>query len=183
MWGNLPASASAKQTDIVVQNSNNTQLARTLDQECLIFRQSKQLVKQGQEQIMQKIKDETKPEVQAVERAVKALNQKVENIMQTPEVQQTMAKVEQNRQQMFVSLQQAIKVFQEGQKTIQDDPKLSPTEKTQYKKAMYNKILAKLYSPQEIQAFQQMFSGAVVIMPRGLNGPSQRLGLPGSARH
>jgi hypothetical protein len=167
----------------IKESNNNTQLARTLDQECLIFRQSKQIVKQGQEKIMHTIKQGTTREVQEVERAVKALNDKVKHIMETPEVQKTVDMVNKNRQQMYVSLQQAIKVFQDGQQTIRDDPSLSPEQKKQYQKAMYEKVLSKLYTPQEIQAFQQMFAGTVVIVPSGLQGGQPRLGLPGSARH
>ena len=162
---------------------NNTQLARTLDQECLIFRQSKQMVKQGQEKIMHTIKQGTIREVQDVERAVKALNEKVKNILQTSEVKETVDEVNRNRQQMYVSLQQAIKVFQDGQKTIRADPSLSPEQKKQYEKSMYEKVLSKLYTPQEIQAFQQMFANTVVILPRALQGQQSRLGLPGVARH
>ena len=54
-------------------------------------------------------------------------------------------------------------MFDEGVKQIKMDNKLTDVEKQRYIKLMHSKLMSKLYSPQEIQAFQNMFSNVVLM--------------------
>ena len=152
------------------QNNNQIQ---SIDQ----FRRSKQDFQQSQKKIMETIQRNTQQEVKQVEQAINNLNQKVDLIMKTPEMKQEQTKMKQSKKLMFLSLQTALKAFQEGESAIQQRTDLSEAQKNHYIKELHQKLLEKLYTPDEINQFKQMLANTVVIMPKQITGPGQRPGV------
>ncbi len=152
-------------TGIINYHTNN-QLS--LNNNCQMFRDNRLQLRQSEEIIMNTIKDSTKQEVKEVEAAVEKLNTKIKAVLETPQMKQEQVKVEKYQKIMKVSLKNAMEAFNEGVKQIKADTKLSEADKQRYIKLMYDKLLAKLYTPQEIQAFQNMFSNVILIAPNEL---------------
>ena len=150
------------------------------NRQCEIYKDSRLQLKKSENQIMTTIQENTKEEVKQVEKAIEQLNQKVDSIMASPAIKQVVKKAEKYQNIMKISLKNAKETFQEGLGQINKNPNLSETEKQKYRQAMYDKLMAKLYSPQEIQAFQNMFSNVVMVVPPD-NFRNQRA-VPGQRR-
>lgn len=146
-------------------------VSRNFDQHCQMFRQNRQQVQESQEFIQNTVEQNTTHEMNDVKQAVDRLNRKVDAIMKTPQVQQETKKIEAASQQMEITAKKAIEAFELGKKTILARTDLSPQQKSAYTEAMYKKILAKLYSPEEIAQFEQMFKNIVIVGPHGPHGP------------
>ncbi len=135
------------------------------NRQCEIYKDSRLQLKKSQNQIMTTIQENTKEEVKQVKRAIEQLNQKVDSIMTSPQIKQVVKKAEKYQNIMKISLKNATETFQGGLVQIDKNPNLSETEKQKYRQAMYEKLMAKLYSPQEIQTFQNKFSNVVMVVP------------------
>ena len=146
--------------DIINYHTNN-QLS--LNNNCEIFRDNQIQFKKSKDLIIKVIKDNTQDEVKQVELAVDKLNNKIKTVLDRPEIKQENDKLEKYHKLMNISLKRAMEVFDEGVKQIKEDNKLTEGEKERYIKLMHEKLMSKLYSPQEIQAFQNMFSNLIVM--------------------
>jgi len=143
------------------------------------FKKSKQEFQASQRRIMETVERNTKKEVQLVEHAINNLNQKVDLIMKTPHMQQEENKMKQSKKLMFLSLQNALKAFEEGSASINQRKDLSPSDKQKYQQALHEKLLEKLYTPEEIDKFKKMFSNIVVVMPKELPRSTSSYDNPG----
>jgi hypothetical protein len=146
-----------------LQTGNSNQL-QSIEQ----FKRNKQEYQASQRRIMETIQRNTRHEVKQVEQAINNLNQKVDVIMKTPEMKKEESSMKQSQKMMFLSLQTALKAFKEGSDAIDQRTDLPPADKQKYQTALHEKLLEKLYTPEEIDKFKKMFSNMVVVIPKGL---------------
>ena len=160
----LPVRSAQQSQGRAHSDSMSQQLvSRNFDQHCQMFQQNRQQVQESQEFIHKTVEQNTTHEMNDVKHAVERLNRKVDAIMKTPQVQQENKKIEVASQQMEITAKKAMEAFALGKKTILARTDLSPQQKSAYTEAMYKKILAKLYSPEEIARFEQMFKNIVIV--------------------
>ena len=137
-------------------------ISRNFDQQCQLFHQQRRQVKTSQDFIHHTIEANTKEEVKHVQQAVDRLNRKVDAIMKTPQIKVESEKVEVAHKQMQLTVKRAIVMFETGKTTILARTDLTPQQKHTYLASLHDKLLKKLYTPEEIQRFQNMFRNVIV---------------------
>ena len=135
-----------------------------LDREAALYRNSKQQAEQSTNTIMTTVENNTKQEVDAVNQAIKNLNQKVEQILNTEQMKIEQNKIESSQKQMNNSIKTATETFFKVRKIIRDK-KLSPEQTIEYEKKLYKKIIEKFLTQEEIAEFEKIIKmGPVFIM-------------------
>jgi cellobiose-specific phosphotransferase system component IIB len=137
-------------------------ISRNFDQQCQLFDEQRKLVKTSRDFIEHTIEANTKEEVNHVQHAVDRLNRKVDAILKTPQIKAQVERVEVVEKNMQITVKLAIKMFEVGKKSIVARIDLTPEQKHTYISSLHDKLLKKLYSPEEIQRFQNMFRNAIV---------------------
>ena len=144
-----------------------------LDREAQLYKQSKETLKNSGKLIDKAIKDNTKQEMEEVQNAVKALNDKVDRIMKTDFVKDKQDKIKSSREQMLKSIEMASQAFFKVRTIILDKDSLNQEQKQQYIKKLYDKIIEKFMTAEEKKLFEQIIAGNGIII---MNGNGIRLG-------
>ena len=135
-----------------------------LDREAALYRHSKQQAEQSSNTIMTTVENNTKQEVDAVNQAIKNLNQKVEQILNTEQMKLEQNKIESSQKQMNSSIKTATETFFKVKKIIRDK-KMSPEQTLEYEKKLYKKIIEKFLTQEEIAEFEKIIKmGPMFIM-------------------
>jgi hypothetical protein len=158
-------------------SSNNQLAVKTIGHHCEVYKANHKQLKSREAKINKLIKDNTQQEKQNVEDAIKALNLKINQIVESDEVKQEMGKMEQNHKSMMLSLQSVMSKFNHGRQLIMARKDIPLQKKKECIKTIFDKLLDKLYEPEDVKAFKQMFNNLIVVNPamRGLQGTNQQL--------
>lgn len=177
----FPRSAYTRSRDMRADSSSHQMsqqlVHRNFDQQCHLFRQQRYQLETSQEYIHKTVEQNTKQELADVKQAVERLNKKVDAVMRTPQIQEEKRKIEEADKQIQLTMQQAMQTFEEGRRTIQARGDLTPEQKERYTESLYQKIMGKLYTQEEMQEFERMFQNMVVMVPghkalMGASGPN-----------
>ena len=144
-----------------------------LDKEAVIYKQKKEELIHHSENMKNTLLSNTKKEVEDVQNAINVLNQKIDTVMKSPEVVETKNTMESCQRRMALSIEMAAKAFFKIKNMIQSKDTLTLEQKKQYEKKVYDKIISKFLTQEEIKAFEKMINtGSIMIMPNnriGLN--------------
>lgn len=164
-------------------NNNNRQIMNMdfLDREANLYHSSKDILKSNSATIDKTIKDNTTKEVEAVQNAIKVLNQKVEKIMETDFVKDKQKEIESSQKQMSESIKKASDAFFKVKTYILEKEGLTEDQKQQYIKKLYDKLMDKFMTKEEKMFFEKLISGkgGVIIMNGGgieMGGGLRQLG-------
>ena len=134
-----------------------------LDKEAQNFRQAKNQMELSEKNIKTAIDTNTEQEVQAVNDAIKNLNQKVELILNTQQIKAEEEKLKTSQKQITSSIQIASETYFKVLKIIKE--KNLPKEKQiEYQKQLYKKIIEKFLTPEEIEEFERLIQMGPMIM-------------------
>jgi len=148
----------------------------SLDREAQLYREAKSNIDTNVKVLRETIDKNTKQEVEAVQHAIKNLNQKVEKIMETDFVKEKTDSIERSEKQMIKSIKAGAETFFKVSKIIREKEGLSDEHKREYQKKLYNKILDKFMTPEEKEMFNRLVnSGPILVM-----GGNQMVGGSGS---
>jgi hypothetical protein len=143
--------------------NNFAQAIQTINKECDNYRTNSQIVKKNETKLTNFIKDNTKKEVEEVNESIKKLNLKVEKLMEIPQVKQVQNQLEQSSKEMFLSLQKVMDCFNKGKRCILERNDIPQEKKNQCMKLMYEKLMNKLYTKEEMEKFQHFFNRVSII--------------------
>ena len=163
MTDRLPAESCESQKQIVNLNY--------LDREAAIYKQSKNDLIEYSKQVHNAVEQNTTKEVQAVEEAIKKLNEKVEKIMETEYVKERQKKIEGAQQQMMKSIKEASNTFFQVRNVIRSKENLTAEEKFQYEEKLFHKILDKFMTKEEKELFTKIIMAGPMFMIGG-RGPT-----------
>jgi len=151
--------------------SNNRQVINMdfLDREANLYHSSKEVLKSHSDTIDKTIKDNTKTEVEAVQTAIKILNEKVEKIMETDFVKDKQKQIESSQKQMSESIKKASDAFFKVKTYILEKDGLTEDQKQQYIKKLYEKLMDKFMTKEEKMFFEKLISGGggLIVMNGG----------------
>ena len=134
-------------------------------QDCQRYQKSRKTVQNISKHIQKTIETNTKQEVKQVEDSIKRLNKKIENIMKNPKVEQSKLYLEKEQKKMIMSLQSVMDVYQQAREIIIKDNSLSQTQRMTFLTKLEDKMMDRLYSPQEKENFKRMISNMIIIVP------------------
>lgn len=139
-----------------------------LDREAGLYKNSKEQLKQNSQLIDKVIKDNTQKEVEDVQKAIKVLNEKVDNIMKTDFIKDKETNINNSREQIIKSMNLASKAFFKVRKYILEKEGLSASQKQEYIKQLYNKIIDKFMTKEEREFFEKIISGNGIMSLGGI---------------
>jgi hypothetical protein len=152
-------------------SNNNKQVINMdfLDREANLYRTSKEILKTNTETIDKAIKDNTKQEVEAVQNAIKTLNDKVDKLMETDFVKDKQKQIDSSQKQMSESIKKASDAFFKVKTYILEKEGLTDEQKQQYIKKLYDKLMDKFMTKEEKMFFERLISGGggLIIMDGG----------------
>lgn len=141
-----------------------------LDREAQLYNNAKKEAQQSSLNIRTTIENNTKEETEAVKRAIDALNKKVECIMNNEAVKNEQKKIENSQKQMESSINIAAKTFFKVRDIIRQK-NFSKEDIVKMERKVYEKIISKFLTPEEIEMFERMVSmGPIMIVPGGTVG-------------
>ena len=115
------------------------------------------------------VEDNTKDEKKAIEDAFKNYNDKIEKIMKHDKVKKLQEQADTKSKEMSDYLGKAKNEFVKYRQKIMDNHKLSESEKNEKVQELYQVILTKLYSKDEMDKFKNMVGSMVTVMiPQGV---------------
>ena len=144
-------------------NNNFSQAIKVINKECDNYRTNSQIVKKTETQLNNFIKQNTKKEVDDVNDAIRKLNLKVDKLMEIPQVKKVQNQLEQSSKEMFLSLQKVMDCFNKGKRCIMDREDIPIEKKNQCIKLMYDKLMKKLYTQEEMEKFKHFFNRVVIV--------------------
>ena len=145
-------------------------------QDCRQYQKSKKFVQKISNHIQKTIETNTKNEVKQVEDSIKRLNKKIDTIMKNPKVEQSKKYLEKEQKKMIMSLQSVMDVYQQAREIIIKDDSLSQQQRINYLTKLEEKMMDRLYSPQEKENFKRMVSNMIIMIP------NQKMSLPNQNR-
>jgi len=146
-----------------------------LDKEAKLYKISKDYIKENGEVIDKAIRQNTKKEFEDVQNAVKVLNEKIDRIMKTDFVKNKETQIKEYQEQMTKSIKVASDTFFKVKEVILEKEALSETDKQQYIKKLYNKIIDKFMTKEEREFFEQLVSNNGIIMINGQGLQTSRM--------
>lgn len=157
--------------------SKNQLAVKTIGHHCEIYKRNNKELKESEKKINQLIQDNTQKEREDVKKAMEILNKKINQIVESPQVKNEVCKMEQNHKQMMLSLKSVIEKFNHGRRLIMERSDIPLQKKKECIKVIFEKLLEKLYDPEEIKVFKNMFNNMIVLNPsmRGLQGTNPML--------
>lgn len=135
-----------------------------LDREAQLYKQAKNNIEENVKIVRKTLEKNTEKEVEAVQKAIKNLNTKIEKIMETEFVKEKTHKIEKSEKQMIESIKRAAETFFKVSKIINDKEELSVEQKHAYKNKLYNKILDKFMTKEEKKIFNQIINTSGIPM-------------------
>jgi len=141
---------------------------------CNRFKTSNQQLKETGKIIEDTVKKYTAEEVLAVENAVKALNEKIEKIIEHPKMTEYKTKTENLQKDMFKSLEYVMKIFEKFRKKTIERKDITSEEKMKTIKLAFDKIQEQLFSKEEIEIFKQQFQNIITVIPRKTSYKNRR---------
>lgn len=142
-----------------------------LDKQAAIFKNSKQNLENNTKQIHDIVTQNTKKEVEDVQKALDILNKKLELIMKSDVIKEKKASIEEDHKKMKLSIEVAANTFFKIRKMLYEK-NLTREQRLDYEKKVYNKIISKFLTQKEIDEFEQLIRMAPVMMLGNSNNKS-----------
>ena len=132
-------------------------LAKHFDEEKFIktWRASKEGLVKSEARLNDMVDKATAKEKNDIEAAIDRFNKKVGEVTKSKEYKEVESEVQTYKKQVGSHLSRAIGVFEEKRKEIMSHPQKGGAEKKKEVAKVYEYILSKLYTPDEIKAFQR----------------------------
>lgn len=134
-----------------------------LDREAQLFKQARNNIDSNVKIIRDTIDKNTRNEVEAVEQAIKNLNNKVQKILETDFIKEKTNIIEKSEEQMIKSSKLAAQTFFKVRKIIHEKDELTIQQKIQYENKLYEKILDKFMTPEEKELFNKIIKSSNII--------------------
>jgi hypothetical protein len=138
-----------------------------LDEQAKKYRNSKNFVENEGKQIRKIVMDNTKKEMEEVQQAINNLNSKLEKIMKSDVVKQKEEAVLKHTKTMALSIDVATKTFFKIKKIINEKPNLTSEQKREYEKKVYEKMISKFLTTEEIEKFKSMINMSPIMIVGG----------------
>ena len=129
------------------------------------YREKRAVIKEKTHLLQKTIEQNTIKEKRDLDNAIKNLNNKVKKILEHPTVKQETLKLQEDQKEMFMSLKKCMDVYRQARDVIMNDTSLNHKEKENYLISLEKKIMARLYSEDEMRQFQNMVSNIIIIKP------------------
>lgn len=141
-----------------------------LEREAQTYCSAKEQFQQSAKNIDKTIIENTKEESENVQKAIDALNKKIESIMSEDIVKEEHNKMKESRKQMNTSINVGMSTFFKVRDIIRKKG-LSKDVERQMEDKLYKKIVSKFLTKEEIIMFERMVSqGPIMIVPGGTIG-------------
>jgi len=141
-----------------------------LEREAQTYRTAKEQFQQSAKNIDKTIIENTKEESENVQKAIDALNKKIESIMSEDIVKEEHNKMKESKKQMNTSINVGVSTFFKVRDIIRKKG-LSKEVQQQMEDKLYKKIVSKFLTKEEIIMFERMVSqGPIMIVPGGTIG-------------
>jgi hypothetical protein len=127
-----------------------------LDREAELFKQARNNIETNTKIVREAINKNTKHEVEEVEQAIKNLNKRVQQILDTDLIKERTNIIEKSEEQMIKSSKLAAQTFFKVRKIIHEKKELTKEQQLQYEEKLYNKILDKFMTPEEKDFFNKL---------------------------
>jgi len=134
-----------------------------LDREAQLFKKARTDIDSNVKIIRETIDKNTRNEVEAVELAIKNLNNKVQKILETDFIKEKTNIIEKSEEQMIKSSKLAAQTFFKVRKIIHEKDELTQQQKIQYENKLYEKILDKFLTPKEKELFNKIIKSSNII--------------------
>ena len=122
-----------------------------------------------EKQIGEILESKLKPEKERLDSALKAYNDKAKKVIESKEIKNLSDKAKKYSETAKSDLLKAQKEFKKICEDI-DSQKWDNKKKADKKKEVFDYIISKLYSKEDIELFKKSMSNIVVIMPQGMSG-------------
>lgn len=134
-----------------------------LDREASLYQNAKTELEDNSKIIQKTIENNTKKEYEEVQNAIKSLNSKIEQIMETEFIKGKKNTMESANNQMKKSIEVASKTFFKVKKAIYDKQDISMEMKKKFEKKLYDKIIGKFMTQEEKQLFEQLMNNVIIM--------------------
>ena len=159
---------SSNKSDGALVNPND------LGEYCNRFKNSNQELKETGKIIEDTVKKYTAEEVLAVEKAVSALNEKIEKIIEHPKMTEYKTKTEYLQKDMFKSLEYVMKIFEKFRRKTIERKDITSEEKMKTIKLAFDKIQEQLFTKEEIELFKKQFQNIISVIPKRTSYKNRR---------
>lgn len=130
------------------------------------YKTNKQLMINTRNVISNTIQKETHHEMENIKQAINKYNNKVESILNRDDMKSQQQIMEQSKKQMQLSLFQVEQMFMSAVNKIDTRTDLNAIQKNHYKKQLFDKMIERLYSKEDIQKFKNMFGNIIMVIPQ-----------------
>lgn len=143
----------------------NNQLSKLdfLDKQATIFKNSKKIIEKNDKEIQEIVTHNTKKEVDDVQKAINALNLKLDQIMKSDVIKEKSNIINEESKKMKLTIEVAANTFFKIRKMLYEKD-LTRQQRIEYEKKVYDKIISKFLTEEEIRQFQELIKMAPVMM-------------------
>lgn len=135
-----------------------------LDNHAIEFKESKKRIENNSKQLQTFLEDNTKKEMDDVKKAIESLNQKMDKLMKLESVQKKQNEIKEDHKKMALSMEVAANTYFKIRKMIYEK-NLSRPQRMEYEKKVYNHIISKFLTQEEIEKFEKIIKlGPIMIM-------------------
>jgi small-conductance mechanosensitive channel len=137
-----------------------------LNKEAEIYKQNKSHLQSLSKNMQDTLVNNTKQEMDEVQQAINRLNQKIETLMNSDEIKGQKQAIESCHKRMSLSIDLAAKTFFKIRNLIYEKKNLDIEKKKEYEKKVYEKIISKFLTKEEIEEFERLINNnSIVIVP------------------
>ena len=151
-------------------------LFNKLDQVAQNYKQSKSNLESIDTYISNKIETETKNERDTLNKAIKDYNSKVQSVLQSDDIKSQEEKIKKDTDIIKNSMKVAFECYKNVREIIYSKTDLSDSEKLEYEKKLYEKIMDKFMTQKEKDMFKHLMkNGNIIIMSGPINSNMNRI--------
>ena len=137
-----------------------------LNKEAQIYKENKEQLQSLTKNMQESLVTNTKKEMEEVQQAINRLNQKIETLMNTEDIQQQKQQIDKCHNRMSLSIDLAAKAFFKIRNLIYSKENLAIDKKKEYEKKIYEKIISKFLTKEEIEEFERLINNnSILIVP------------------
>jgi len=147
-----------------------------LDREAALYKNARNKVDETSDFIQKQIDIGTKVEQEKVEEAIKELNSKVKTIIDSKEVKEKEDIIKDQNEIIKKSIKIGFETYKKICKIIDEKPNLTPQQRNEYKKKLYEKLMDKFMTEKEKELFANLINmkGMPMVI---MGGPGQMGGM------
>jgi len=135
-----------------------------LNKEAQIYKENKNQLETISKNMQQSLVANTEQEMNEVQEAINRLNKKIEQVMESDEMMTKKEQLEKCHKRMSLSIDMAAKTFFKLRNLIYSKENLTSQQKKGYEKKVYEKIISKFLTQEEIAEFERLINSNSIIM-------------------